>query len=108
MEKETILNLSRKENKNKYDEYEMTIVNFSYRTSHLVGGIVCALISFITIFLPNSTGITMAVCAVYFSMCATNSIVKFRKMKKKHDGFWSITDSLIALAAYIIFFIRVV
>ena len=108
MKKETILNLSRKENKNTYDEFELAVIDFSYRISRLVGGVLCAILSCLGIFLFETKVLSMGACAIYFSMVASGEIIKFIKIRKKQFLIWSIIDSLVTIASLIILFVWLV
>ena len=104
MEKETILKLSRKENESKYDEYQISAIDLSNKISQLVGGVLCAILAFVGVFAFEARELTMGVCAVYFSMTSSSSIVKFVKMKRKSDLVWSIIEALVAIAALVVMF----
>ena len=104
MDKETILKLSRKENENKYDEGQIAAIDFSYKVSRIVGGILCALLACVGAFVFEARELSMGVCIVYFSMAASGNLIKFLSMRKKVDLVWGIIDSIITIVSLVLLF----
>ena len=104
MDKETILKLSRKENENKYDEYQMRSIDFSYKLSRVIGGVLCAILACMGGFIFKARELSMGVCAIYFSMSSSGNFIKFYMMRKKRDLIWAIIDSFVTIASLILLF----
>ena len=82
MNKEEILKKSREENKNK-DIAELEITNNAASWAYRVGGMLCALIAVLeVIFLYR---ISSECWLIFFGMLAAVFIVKFIKLRQKHE-----------------------
>lgn len=82
MNRDEILEASRKENKSK----DLAELEVSYRAGNIagrVGATVCCLLSVIFVWVTD----TMLYCPwiIYFSILGTHNLVKFIKLKKKTD-----------------------
>ncbi len=108
MERETVLKLSREENKHKYDECEIAAIDFSYEISRLVGGILCAILACLGAFVFEAKELSMGVSAIYFAMFSSSNIVRFVKMQRKSDLAWSIIDTLITITSLVLLFVWLV
>ena len=108
MDKEQILKLSRQENEKKYDEYEVSAIDYSYKISRIIGGILCALLAWVGAFLYEARELSMGVCSVYFSMAASSNIIRFIKLKRKQDLIWGIIESLVTIASLVLVFVWLV
>jgi hypothetical protein len=89
MDRNDILEKSRKENRN-MDEREKDALAKAGQRATAVGGIVCA---FIIIFEVIVSGFTsFSTWAVYLSMTGTTLLVKYSILRKKHELlFWLVT-----------------
>ena len=79
MDKETILELSRKENEG-HDELQRAAVISAHNAAFLVGGIICAIIFCLQLIFGKETNYSLY--AVFYAMFATAQIVKYKKTKK--------------------------
>lgn len=82
MDKNEILEKSRKENKNK-DVYEMEITSKASSIAYRVGGILCCLTALIEVIFTDSINFTSWM--IFFGMLSTLFILKYIKMHKKHE-----------------------
>lgn len=82
MEKEDILEISRKENNNK-DLAEIEISAQAGNIAGRVGACVCCLIS--AIFVWANKTMLYSPWVIYFSILGTHYLVKFVKLKRKTD-----------------------
>lgn len=102
MEKETILKLSRQENENKYDEYEISAIDLSYKISQLVGGVLCAILALVSAFAFEARELSMGVLAIYYSMLASSSIVKYIKMKRNFHLICGIIETFVTITSLVL------
>ena len=98
MNKEEILKASRKENKNK-DLAEMEVMYQAGSHASRVGALVCCLISLLSSLLAHI--MLYSPWIIYFSMIATQWLVRFIKMKRKSDLVVAILFLSLALLALI-------
>lgn len=82
MEKEDILEISRKENKNK-DLADLAISAQAGNIAGRVGACVCCLIS--AVFVWATDTMLFSPWVIYFSILGTHYLVKFIKLKRKTD-----------------------
>ena len=106
MNKEEILALSRKENEGKQDEREILAYGEAGRNGMAVGGIICAILVFLSEFLFKIPEIGLASWLVYFAMYGANRLTLYVKLKeKKHllPGIITlVTSVLFAVALFIL------
>jgi hypothetical protein len=98
MNREEILKASRKENKNK-DLAEMEVMYQAGSHASRVGALVCCLISLLSSLLAHI--MLYSPWIIYFSMIATQWLVRFIKMKRKSDLVVAILFLSLALLALI-------
>lgn len=101
MKKDEILNASRKEHRNK-DLAEMEVVYQAGSHASRVGALVCCLLSLLSSVLAHT--MIYSPWVIYFSIIATQWLVRFIKMKRKSDlvltvlflcfPFWHLLDLL--------------
>ena len=85
MKKDEILEMSRKENAGKHDEREMAAFGTASRVGMLVGGILCAVLVFLSEFLFKVHKIGLVAWLVYFAMQGSHHITLYTKLKtNKH------------------------
>ncbi|MDE6149077.1 MAG: hypothetical protein K2F81_03150 [Ruminococcus sp.] len=87
MTKEEILEKSRKENKNK-DICEIEAINQSSATAIRIGLLLCCLISTIEVVFTDT--IHCGTWTVFFGMTGTLFLIKYIKLRKKHELVLSI------------------
>ena len=98
MNREEILKASRKENKNK-DLAEMEVMYQAGSHASRVGALVCCLISLLSSLLAHI--MLYSPWIIYFSMIATQWLVRFIKMKRKSDLVVAILFLSLAILALI-------
>ncbi len=94
MKKEEILEASRRENKNK-DLAELEIMHCAGSHAGRVGALVCCVVSLLASQMAKI--ILYSPWAIYFSIMATNWIVRALKLRKKSD--WVLATMFIVLTA---------
>ncbi len=82
MEKEIVLELSRKENEGRHDEMEKNAYGGASKVGMLVGGIVCVALVLLSEFLFKIPEIGLAAWLVYFAMQGSHSISLYAQLKK--------------------------
>ncbi len=82
MDREDILEASRKENRNK-DLAEMEVVSQAGSIAARVGAAVCCVISILSSTIART--MLYSPWAIYFSMMAAQWLVRFLKLKRKSD-----------------------
>ena len=102
MDREEILARSREENK-KQDEMERDALAKAGQRACAVGGIVCALI--ILLEAVFSDHVSMSVWAVYLSMTGTMLLVKYLRLKKKHELIFGAVELALAAVFFVMFVI---
>lgn len=99
MDKNEILEKSRKENKNK-NVYELEVVSKASSIAYRVGGILCCLTAVLDVIFTNTINFTSWM--IFFSMLSTVFIVKYIKMKKKHE----LIMAVLYIACFILFAVK--
>ena len=99
MDKDEILKKSREEYKDR-DFVEAEVLNRANSIALAVGVIVCGVVSILRGLLTEK-GTEPAVWTVYFSVLATTMLVKFAKMRKRHE----LLLGLLYLAFCVTFFV---
>lgn len=84
MEKEKILEMSRKENKDR-DIYELEIIQKASNIALRVGLMSCCLIAVLDVIFSGN--ISFGSWTIYFGTLSTVFIVKYSKLRKKHELF---------------------
>lgn len=103
MKKEDILEISRKENKNK-DLADLEISAQAGNIAGRVGACVCCLISLVFYWITDTP--LLSPWIIYFSILGTHYLVKFTKVKKKSDLAITILYFMMCLLALIFFTLR--
>ena len=105
MTKEEILEKSRQENK-KHDEMERDALARAGKLACAVGGLVCmAIIVLEAIF---SDRVSMSTWAVYLSMTGTMLLMKYLRLKKKHELVFGVLELALAAVFFVMFVIGLV
>ena len=99
MKKEDVLEMSRKENEGKHDEREMTAYGLACKVGFLAGGILCAILIFVseTVFYVREIG--MVAWMIYLVMYGSNSITLYAQLKKRKH----LAGAVLTLAAAVVF-----
>lgn len=105
MDKDEILAMSRKENKNK-DLAELDAAVQAGNIAGRVGACVCCLISVIFHCVINR--LLYSPWIIYFSILGTTYLVKYRKLKRKADLSLSVLYFAMCLSALVFFVLRLV
>ena len=91
MKKEEILNASRKEHQNK-DLAEMEMIYRAGSHASRVGALVCSMLAHTMIYSP---------WVIYFSILATQWLVRFIKMKRRSDLLLTIMFFILSVLAFV-------
>ena len=97
MKKEEILNASRKEHQNK-DLAEMEVLYLAGSHASRVGALVCCLLSLLSSMLAHT--MIYSPWVIYFSILATQWLVRFIKMKRKSDLVLTILFLILSVLAF--------
>lgn len=98
MNKEKILESSRKENKNR-DLVELEVAAQAGHIAGRVGAAVCVLLSLVFRLLMDSY--LLSPWVIYFSIISTHALVKYAKLRRKTD----LILSLVYLAMFFLFLV---
>lgn len=105
MNRDEILEKSRKENKNQ-DEMERDALVKAGQRACAVGGLVCmVVILFEAIFADH---VNFSTWAVYLSMTGTMLMVKYLRLKKKHELIFGLLQLALAAAFLVMYILRIV
>lgn len=105
MNKEEVLNMSRKENQNK-DLVELDVMAQAGNIAGRVGACVCCLIVIIYHRITNT--MLCSPWIIYFSILGTHYLVKYVRLKKKTDLSLSILYFAMCLLAFVFFILHLV
>lgn len=100
MDKEKILESSRKENKNR-DLVELEVAARAGHIAGRVGAAVCVLLSLVVRLLTDSY--LLSPWIIYFSIIATHSLVKYARLRRKTDLVLSLVYLAMCLS-FLVFF----
>ena len=98
MNKEEILKASRKENKNK-DLAEIEVMYQAGSHASRVGALVCCLLSLLSSMLAHT--MIYSPWVIYFSILATQWLVRFIKMKRRSDLLLTIMFFILSVLAFV-------
>ena len=98
MKKDEILNASRKEHRNK-DLAEMEVVYQAGSHASRVGSLVCCLLSLLSSVLAHA--MIYSPWVIYFSIIATQWLVRFIKMKRKSDLVLTVLFFVLSILAFV-------
>lgn len=105
MNKNEILERSRKENKNQ-DEMERDAFLKAGQRACAIGGLVCmTIIIFEAVF---SDHVNFSIWAVYLSMTGTMLMVKYIRLKKKHELIFGLLQLGLAVTFLIMYIVQLV
>ena len=103
MNRDEILEKSRKENKNR-DYAELEVAYQAGNMAWRVGATVCCVISVISYWIINV--MLLSPWIIYFSMLGTNYLVQYIKVKRKTDLFLVVVHYTMGSLAFVFFIIR--
>lgn len=97
MNKEEILKKSREENKNK-DIAELKTTHNAASWAYIIGVVLCCILVILDLIVTGFVNFT--ICIILFGMLSTVFMVKYIKMRKKHELF----ISLLYAVCFVLFF----
>lgn len=103
MDKNEILEKSRKENEN-MDELEKFALMKAGKCAVAVAGFLCMAVFFVELFIFDT--LSLDLWAIYLSISGVNLTVKYIYRKKTHELVFGIMELLIAVAFLVIHFMR--
>lgn len=103
MNKDEILEISRRENQNK-DLAELDVTLQAGNIAGRVGACVCCLIS--VVFYCVTGSLLYSPWIIYFSILGTHYIVKFNRTKRRSDLFLSVVYLAMCILAIVFFALR--
>ena len=105
MNREEVLEKSRKENKNQ-DEMEKETLAKAGQRACAVGGLVCMVVILFEAIFTDS--VNFSTWAVYLSMTGTMLMVKYLRLKKKHELVFGLLQLTLAAVFLVIYIVRIV
>jgi len=105
MNREEILERSRKENKNQ-DEMEKDALAKAGQRACAIGGLVCMVIILLETIFAES--VNVSTWAVYLSMTGTMLLVKYLRLKRKHELIFAVIQLILAAVFFVMYVIRLV
>lgn len=102
MDKEEILAKSRTENKS-MDEYEKSVLDKAGKISVQAGLLLCCLIAILEVIFTGKA--SMGSWTIYFGMLTTQFLVKYSKLRQKHELLVTAFYGVLFLF-FLIFFIK--
>ena len=105
MKKEVILEKSRNENKG-MDERELSVLASSGKIAAQIGMLVCCLVAVLQVVFIDS--ISFESWMIYFSILGTLFLVKYIKLRKKHELWLAILYCVLFVFFTVLFIIRLV
>ena len=97
MEKENVLELSRKENEGRHDEREMNAYGNASKVGMLVGGFMCVALVMLSEFVFKIPEIGLVAWHVYFAMQGSHSICLYLQLKKRNRLVYGIVYLIFSL-----------
>ena len=105
MDREEILEKSRLENRRR-DEMERDALAKAGQRACAVGGIVCAVVIVLEAIFADA--FNMSVWAVYLSMTGTMLLMKYIRLRKRHELIFGAAQLILAAAFLVMYIIRLV
>ena len=105
MNKDEILEKSRQENRG-MDERERDALARAGRVASAVGGLVCALILVLEVILIGQ--VSYSIWAIYLSITGTTLLVKFLRLRRKHELVFGLLELALAAAFLALHILRLV
>lgn len=103
MNKDDILEKSRRENKGP-DEMEQYVMAAAGKIAAMVGMLVCGIVATLQLIFTDTIGYESWM--IYFSILATNFIVKYVKRHSKHELWVAVIYTVLFIMSAILFLIR--
>jgi hypothetical protein len=98
MEKENVLEMSRKENEGRRDEREKAAYGTASKVGMLVGGIICVVLVLLSEFLFKMPEIGLVAWFVYFAMYGSHYIALYTQLKERRQLVYGIITLVAAVA----------
>ena len=105
MDREEILEKSRQENQRR-DEMERDALAKAGQRACAVGGIVCAVVIVLEAIFADA--FNMSVWAVYLSMTGTMLLMKYIRLRKRHELVFGAAQLVLAAVFLVMYIIRLV
>lgn len=106
LNRDEILAKSRQENIGICDERELAAIGSAAKVGMLVGGILCAVLVFVSEVFFNNPGVSLAAWMVYFAMRGSHDIafcVKMQERKRLVSGIIELVASFVFAVALVVF-----
>lgn len=100
MDKDQILQMSRKENEGQPDEWEQSVDSKAAGISKIVGLITCLLLVFVAAPLLENPQLGQGAWLVFFAMEGSSDLYQYLKTKKRSKLIWAILE-LFCVAGYL-------
>lgn len=97
MNKDEILNMSRKENEGKESEWEKSVANKASSAATTAGLIISILLVLLDDLYLHSRVVGMVAWTVFFAMEAASNTILFLNYRKKSKLIWAIVDIVCAI-----------
>ena len=104
MDKEQILQMSRKENEGKQDEREQHLEDRSFAYARMVGMLVCVALVLVSEFVIINPDVSHAAWLVFFAMEATSDLYLYRQNHKTSKLVWAILSALCVIGNIFLLF----
>lgn len=106
MDKNEILEKSRKENDHKPDERELFVNGKASAVGTSVGILLCALVILLEALLTENYVATPAAWTVYWGIFAAIHTYKFAKLKQKHELVWGILGCVLSVLFLVFYMLK--
>ena len=103
MNREEILEKSRQDNRNR-DEMEKDALIRAGQQACAVGGLVCGAVILLEAIFAKQ--VSLSTWAVYLSMTGTMLLVKYFRLKKKHELVFGLAELALAAVFFIMYAVR--
>ena len=97
MNREEILEISKRENEGKPDERELVAQGQASRIGMSVGALICVLLVLVSRFVFNMPELAFAGFMVYFAMQGISNIVLFQHLKNRSKLIYGIVEIVFAV-----------
>lgn len=101
MDKDKILQMSRKENEGQPDEWELSVEEKAAQIGKAVGIAVCLLLVFVAEWMLNNGDLARGAWLVFFAMEGSSDLYKYLNTKKTSQLVWAVLK-LFCAAAYVL------
>ena len=105
MDKDQILQMSRKENEGKPDEREQRIEDQSFVYARMSGMLVCVVVALVSEFVIVNPDVRHAAWLVFFAMETTSDLYLYRQSQKSSKLVWAIISALCVVGNTVLLFL---